>query len=135
MNKMNIMKKFILIIRDRGLLTKFINDVFNYTELHEYNYIFRIIDNNDEIIIDIYDNVSNNRFNRYIYSFIDDSYDIKIEKNDFLYIKYVSVLNIKNIDDNICKLAYLFKIEDDEMINYANSFLDNEFVEILKSII
>ena len=61
------MIKFINEIINREMLTEFIKEIFNYENLFDYNYIFRMVDKDNFIIIDIYDNVSKNRFNKYIF--------------------------------------------------------------------
>lgn len=135
MNKKNIMRDFLNEINDSKLMTKFIKNIFGYENLHDYNYLFRMIDSNDEIIVDIYDNVSDNRFNRYIFSFINKDYKMKVIEEGNVFVNYICVLNMEDSDNNLLKLAYLFKIDNNMMVNYACSFLDDIFVEILKNII
>lgn len=135
MNKKNIFKLFINRINERKLMTKFIINIFNYDNLHDYNYIFRMIDNTKEIIIDIYDNVSNHRFNRYIFSFEKTNYTYKVIEENNVFINYISIINITNENSNLEKLAYLFKLNEDEMITYANTFLNKIFTDILNEII
>lgn len=132
MNKKDIMKKFINMVINRKLFTRFINTVFEYDILRDYNYMFRIKDINNKIIIDIYDNVSVNRFNRYVFDFVSDYIDVC---DYYVTIKYIDVMNSEDGSDNLSKFSYLFKIDDHMMIDYANSFLDIEFVNILKNII
>ena len=50
-------------------------------------------------------------------------------------VNYLSILKSFDGDNNLIKLAYLFKIEDEIMIEYASTFLDIEFVDILKNIL
>ena len=64
MNRKNIMRDFINTINDNRLMTLFIKTIFGYENFFDYNYLFRMIDNDKEIIIDIYDIVSDNRINR-----------------------------------------------------------------------
>lgn len=135
MNKKNIMWEFINVINNRNLMTKFIKNIFGYKNFYDYNYLFRMIDNNDEIIIDIYDNVSDNRFNRYIFSFKDKEYEFRMIEEGNVFVSYISVLNIVCCDNNLLKLAYLFKIDKILMVDYAKNFLDNVFVEILECIL
>ena len=61
MNKEEIMYNFINKIQSRGLLTYFIAYLFDYQNFHDYNYIFRLSKENKNIIIDIYDNISNKK--------------------------------------------------------------------------
>lgn len=135
MNKKSIMWEFINVINNRNLMTKFIKNIFGYKNFYDYNYLFRMIDNNDEIIIDIYDNVSDNRFNRYIFSFNDKEYEFRMIEEGNVFVSYISVLNIVCCDNNLLKLAYLFKIDEILMVDYAKNFLDNVFVEILECIL
>jgi len=135
MNKKNMFKLFINKINDRKLMTKFIRNIFDYDKIQDYNYIFRMIDGNNEIIIDIYDNISDNRFNRYIFSFEEKDYTFKVLEEGNVFVNYISVLNMVDSDNKLEKLAYLFKLEDNEMLIYANTFLNKIFVDILKEII
>ena len=135
MNKKLIMKEFIKVINNKGFMTRLIKNMFNYKELYDNNYIFRMIDNDNEIIIDIYDNVSINRFNRYIFDYNDCNYIVKEVIEDDVFVKYISVLNISDSDDNLLKFAYLFNIDKIRMLEYANTFLDDEIVDILSLII
>lgn len=135
MNNKRVMYQFVNKINDIGLMTKFIMNIFNYSDINNNNYIVRISENDKEIIIDIYDNVSDTRFNRYIFNFIDNGEGVKKYKDDFIYITYISILNIVDSDDKIMKLCYLFKMNSDRMVQYANSFLDKEFVSLLIDII
>jgi len=134
MTKKNMFKLFINKINDRKLITKFIINIFDYEDFNDYNYIFRMIDSNNEIIIDIYDNVSDNRFNRYIFSFEEKNYTFKVLEEGNVFVNYISVMNIFDGDNKLEKLAYLFKIDDDKMLDYANTFLNKIFVDILREI-
>lgn len=135
MNKKNFMGMFINEINDKKLMTNFIRNIFRYKNFYDYNYLFRMIENDDEIIIDIYDNVTDNRFNRYIFSFSDINYSYKVIEEKNVFVNYLSILKSFDGDNNLIKLAYLFKIEDEIMIEYASTFLDKEFVDILKNIL
>ena len=135
MDKKSMLKVFISQIKDRNLLTKFIASIFGYTDFHDYNYLFRMIDNDYEVIIDIYDNVSDNRFNRYIFSFLDCDYSFKVVEEANVFVNYICVININDGLNKLEKLAYLFKIDNNKMIEYSKTFLDDVFVEILIDII
>lgn len=135
MNKKLYMKKFITIIQNRNLLTKFIMNVFDYRDLHDYNYIFRMIMDDDSIILDIYDNISDNRFNRYIFDFKSELDDIDIIQEGNVFVTKLPIKNMLDDDNKLCKLAYLFKLDNSKMIEYGKTFLDNEFVLILEEII
>ena len=135
MNKRDMLYRFIKRIERSKLLTLFIQNIFDYDNLYDYNYIFRINKEGDNLVIDIYDNVSVNRFNRYIFN-----YDNKIINNDNLcdnnvFITYINVNDVKDSNNKLYKLAYLFKLDNDNMIAHANTFLDQKIVDILKSII
>lgn len=134
MNRKNKMMDFINEINDRKMMTNFIKNLFDYENFYDYNYLFRMIEGDNEIIIDIYDNVSDNRFNRYIFSFVDNDYDMKVIEERNVFVNYISVPQVVDGDDKLLKLAYLFKLDDIEMIDYANSFLISEFVDILRNI-
>lgn len=135
MNNKNIMRKFIQKIDNSNMMTKFIKNIFDYDNFFDYNYLFRLIDTDDELIIDIYDNVSNNRFNRYIFSFVEGDFDIKIVEDNNVFVNYINVLNVVDSNNKLLKLAYLFKIDNKSMLDYASVFLDCEFVEILADIL
>lgn len=137
MNKRVLMKEFIETIDRRKLMTQFIKNMFNYQELYDYNYLFRIKEEGNMIVIDIYDNVSNNRFNRYIYRFSPGKYMIKIEEKDNVFVNYINIMNIDkdNYENNIIKLGYLFKLKKNKMIEYAHKFLSDEVVDILSEIL
>lgn len=137
MNKKVLMKEFIETIDRRKLMIQFIKNMFNYQELYDYNYLFRIKEKGNMIVIDIYDNVSNNRFNRYIYCFSPGKYMIKIEEKDNVFVNYINIMNIDkdNYENNIIKLGYLFKLKKNKMIEYAHKFLSDEVVDILSEIL
>lgn len=135
MNKMSVMIRFIEMIEESNLITDFIKNICGYKNINDYNYMFRMFSNDNEIIIDIYDNFTDNRFNRYIFNFLDCDYVVLDEIEDYLFVKYISILNIKDSDDNLYKFAYLFRLDNNMMLDYASSFLDAKFVDILKKII
>lgn len=135
MNKKDIMFRFIKKINDDKMTTNFIKNIFGYENFFDYNYLFRMINGDNEIIIDIYDNVSDNRFNRYIFFFDECDYSYYVIEEGNVFVNYISVLNIYNIDNNLLRLAKLFNIDNNDMIMYAGSFLDRVFVNMLKDII
>lgn len=135
MNRKDILKEFINEINYHGLMTKFINNIFGYKELNDYNYIFRMIDNEMELIIDIYDNVSENRFNRYVFNFESEEYDVMDTIYEDVFVKYINVIKVRDSDDKILKFAYLFRLDNKTMIKYAYTFLEPIFVDILIKII
>lgn len=129
------MLKFIKTIQNKKLLTKFIENIFDYIDLQDYNYIFRIIDDDNKIIVDIYDNISDNRFNRYIFDFNDCFGKINIIHDGNIFVTNIPIKNAIDDDYKLYKLAYLFKLDKSKMIEYSKTFLDTEFVEILMKII
>lgn len=135
MNKKNMLRDFINEINDNKMMTQFIKNIFGYENFYDYNYLFRMVDNDSELIIDIYDNVSDNRFNRYVFSFVDLGYDLKIMYEGNVFVNYISINEVLDSDNNLLKLAYLFKIDEEYMIDYGYSFLDLEFVEIIRDIL
>ncbi|MBQ2873184.1 MAG: hypothetical protein IJE89_04230 [Bacilli bacterium] len=135
MDKKNMMRDFITIINDRGLMTKFIKNIFGYNNFFNHNYIFRFIDETDKLIIDIYDNITDARFNRYIFNFNKCKHFYKKDVVNKLNIHYISISTANDSNDNLIKLAYMFKIENNKMLDYAETFLDKDFILILRNII
>ena len=129
------MYNFIKEIQRRGVLTEFIAYLFDYHDFHDYNYIFRIAQGNKEIIIDIYDNISSNRFNRYIFSFTNGEYPSKTKKIGNVFTTKIYINNIKDDNIKLHKLAYLFNLDKNSMIAYAKSFLPDIYITILNKII
>ena len=135
MNRKNIMRDFINQINDCKLMTLFIKNIFDYECFFDYNYLFRMIDGGSELIIDIYDNVSDNRFNRYIFSFDNVDYVLKIKEIENVFVNYIGVLNVIDCDNKLLKLGYLFNLDKDMMIDYARSFLPLEIIDILENVL
>lgn len=135
MNKKVILVKLMNTIKNNGLLTKFLNTVFEYNNLSDFSYIYRLTNKADRVVIDIYDNISNNRFNRYIFLFNDLKYDKRVVEENNVFVTYINVLKYKDNNNNFDKLIYLINLDKQEMIMYANTFLDKEFIEILNDII
>lgn len=135
MNKRDILFTFINTIQEKKLLTDFIINIFDYDNFHDYNYLFRMTKDETKIIIDIYDNVSDNRFNRYIFDFGISNNKTKIMEDGNVYVTYINVLKLADSDNKLYKLAYLTKLDGERMISYASTFLNQCFVNILKNII
>lgn len=135
MERKKILYEFIEKIEKDKMLTQFIINIFDYEDFHDYNYIFRLINRDDSVIMDIYDNISKNRFNRYIFSFLkgDKGYIVNEEKNVF--VNYINIPNLKDSDNKLLKFGYMFNLDDVKLIEYARTFLNNEFVEMLDNII
>lgn len=135
MNQKVLMKDFITLIEKSNLMTLFISNMFDYQNLQSYNYLFRMKEERNSLILDIYDNISNHRFNRYIFSWQAGEYDIKVTEDNNVFVTYIHIKNVTNDNNNkLLKFAHLFNIEEDEMIEYANTFLDPSLVKILKQI-
>ena len=135
MNKKAIMSRFIKKIEDRKLMTLFIKELFDYDNFNDYNYLFRMKDDNKRVIIDIYDNVSSNRFNRYIFSFTKGDYDFKLVEDKNVFVSYINILNLYDSDNKLLKLGYLFRIRKNKMIGYAKTFLTDEIVKCLEEVL
>ena len=135
MKNKKIMSEFLNSLNKNKKLTKFFKIIFNYQELYDYNYISRIINHKDYVILDIYDNVLKNRFNRYIFDFKNNDYVLKINDDDDVIVSYICIKNITNPENNLLKFGYLFKLGNNEMIEFANTFLTNDIVDILNSVI
>ena len=135
MNKKDMLYSFIKRIEKKKLLTLFIRNICGYEKLQDYNYIFRIINEDNCIIIDIYDNISDNRFNRYIFNFSNESSKNNSVNDGNVFVTYIDVNMVYDSDNKLYKLAYLTKISDDKIIEYAKSFLDSKLIDILKEII
>ncbi len=130
MNKKDLIYSFIKNIERNRLLTVFISNMFNYENLTNYNYLFRLTKTNSEVIMDIYDNISINRFNRYIFVF-DSEKEYVNKLFDGVYLTYINVKTVKNSNNKLNKLAYLLKLSKYEAIEYAKTFLDKRIVNIL----
>ena len=131
-----MMMAFLKKIKYRKLFTKFLVNVFDYRSLNDYNYIYRFQDNDSDIIIDVYDNISANRFNRYVFSFSGLEKDYLVYEKDSVFVTVISVFDSSHHSKNkIIKLAHLFSLDKDQMEEYAKTFLDVDFVKIIVEII
>lgn len=130
-----IMYDFINEVVNNNLTTKMLLEIFGYSDLKDYNYIFRVSCDDNSVIVDIYDNVSINRFNRFCFSFniLFDNFN-RVE-NENVFVTYISVYNINNLSNNIFRFAYLFSLDVGNMLEYANTFLDKSFISLLENII
>ena len=132
-NKMRMIA-FINYIEEHNIMTLFIKNLFDYRELYDYNYLFRLKVIGSNVIIDIYDNVSNNRFNRYIFNFNDEKDNYHSVNSDNVYVTYLNVLRTCDSENKLDKLAHLFSLKKREMYDYAKTFLDDIFIDILRKI-
>ena len=135
MNQKRLLMKFINVIQRKKLLTEFLADIFEYDDFHDYNYLFRMVNNDDEIIIDIYDNVSDNRFNRYVLNYNKGKIKTRVVTDNNVYVNYIDVFNIKNGVNKLYDFIYITTLDKDKIIIYANTVLKSKFVNILKEII
>lgn len=135
MNKKVLFARYIRLIKRERELTNFIAYIFCYNDFYDYNYIFRLSEKKDRVVIDIYDNISDNRFNRYVFIFNNCSLNNKVIEENNVFITYININNLKDGDNKLYKLAYLFKLDKIEMIKYANTFLEYKYIELLKRII
>lgn len=136
MNNKLYMFRFLSNIQKSNLLTDFIKNIFNYNELHDYNYIFRMSNADNKIIIDIYDNISDHRFNRYIFDFNDEKTGVSTIREGNVFVTKIPIKNMSSDDNNkLYKLAYLFSLDSSLMIEYSKTFLDSKFVIILNEIL
>ena len=132
-NKMRMIA-FINYIEEHNIMTLFIKNLFDYRELYDYNYLFRLKVIGSNVIIDIYDNVSNNRFNRYIFNFNDEKDNYHSVNSDNVYVTYLNVFKTNDSENKLDKLAHLFSLKKREMYDYAKTFLDDIFIDILRKI-
>lgn len=136
-NKKEFLREFINKISSKSsLLTMFIRDIFDYKNFYDYSYLFRMKEEDNSIIFDIYDNVSDNRFNRYIFIFDSGKYDIKTVEECNVFVTNIYVHSVREGNDSkLLKFAYLLNLEYDEMERYASLFLSKKIVEVLVRII
>ena len=135
MNKKDMMFAFIKRIENEHKLTLFIKNIFDYKNFNDYNYIFRVINEDNFVIMDIYDNVTENRFNRYIFDFNIDKYDVKCKCINNVFVTMINIFNMDDSDNKLYKLAFLFSDKNNDLIKYANTFLEKTFIDILDDII
>lgn len=135
MNKRILMGKYIRKIKRTKELTSFIAFIFDYDNFNDYNYIFRMKEEDNRIIIDIYDNISDNRFNRYIFNFNNSNLKSRVVKEGNVFVNYINISSLNDCNNKLYKFGYLFKLDKDKMVEYANSFLDKKYVDILVSIL
>lgn len=135
MEKEVLLYEFLNNIKKNNKLTLFFKIVFDYDILYDYNYISRFFIEKNSLIIDIYDNVLDNRFNRYIFDFNNNSDTFNNKIDDYVRVTTINVNSIYDIDNNMMKLAYLFSDNCYNMNEYAKTFMPPEIVDILNNII
>ncbi len=132
MTKKNDMYIFLKKIEAKKLMTFFLIDIFNYIDFNDYNYISRICKKRAAVILDVYDNVTDNRFNRYWFDFSKNNQKYFVKETNNVFVTHINILSNNETSNNLFKLAYLFKISYKERVEYAKSFLRKEIVNILK---
>lgn len=138
MTNKDLMYKFISNIYHEGLITKFLKLILNYHNLSDINYIFRISLVDDTVIMDVFDNISDNRFNRYFFEFKKGKNSFVVNELDNVFVTKIKVLSLSKkypLDNNLLRLAYLFKHRPSRMIKYAKTFLSDDFIVILAKLI
>lgn len=138
MNNKSLMYNFIKELEKENLITIFICNILKYQELNDYNYMFRVKEETTNIIIDIYDNISINRFNRYIFHFSNSKNKsvISINEENNVFVTDIFVFNSSpDSNNNLIKLAYLFNINKKEMSKYSQTFLSKNITEVLNKLI
>ncbi len=117
-------------IMNKGLLNNFVNEIFGYNfSDKEHVYIqYKLVNNN--IVLNIYDNVNDNRFKAYIFT-----KDNTPDKNNIIYINVNNCYNeyLKGKYNNkICLLGTLLLVKDrNEIIKIINLLFDNKIKDIL----
>ncbi len=131
MKNKKIMSDFLNSLIKYNKLTEFFKIIFNYKVLNDYNYISRFMNKKDSIIIDIYDNIMHNRFNRYILYYVNKEYSINIKSEGDVIVTSICINANYDINNNLMKFAYLFSKNNKDIIKYAKTFLPNDIVNIL----
>ncbi len=121
---------FLKRIFDRKLMTKFLINIFDYEGLEDFNYISRVSMKEDMVILDVYDNITDNRFNRYCFDFNAKAKSFFNNLKNDVFVTKIAVLNIKEKKDKLIKLAYLFNLSYEKRIKYAKTFLDDVFINL-----
>lgn len=138
MDRKEIFRQILINLMNKGYLNEFISITFNYN-LEDNDFIYaqyKIIDNN--VMLDIFDNNKENRFNAYI--FVEDSENILIEKEinkdasiTYLYIDncYKKYKEKKRIS-NLLKLSASFRVKD---IKELKNLIKNMYPKEIENII
>lgn len=129
-----VMFNYINEIDKKNLVTKMLVETFDYVELEDHNYIFRVSSDETSVIMDVYDNVTVNRFNRFYFSFNVNSIDHYQKEANNVFETWINVFKC-NESKNIFKFAHLFTLDTNDMIKYAESFLSNEFISLLEEVL
>ena len=138
MTNLELMYNFILKIYEDELTTEFLKQIFNYKNFSEINYIFRVSLKKKMVVIDIFDNISRNRFNRYFFEFKRAKKQYVVTECDNVFISKIKVFSLSKkqvLNNNLLKLGYLFKLPSSKMIAYAKTFLNEDLVNLLTNIL
>ena len=130
-----IMAAYLRSLNNKNKLIKLLKIFFGYKDIKKDNYLVRLYEDDDRVVMDIYDNINNNRFNRYIFDFKNNLGTIVREYRTNVYITEIYVRTINKINKLILKFAYIFKLKDEEMSEYAKKILPKELLTPLLDII
>ena len=138
MDRKEVFRQILIELMNQGLLNDFISIVFDYDlTVNDFIYAqYKIVDNN--VILNIFDNNSANRFKAYI--FVEESNKVAIEKevdNDamvtYLYLDncYKQYKTTKKTS-NLIKLAVSFRVETkEEFDNLIKDIFPKEIEKII----
>ena len=132
-----VLSEFLYSLEEEKKLTKFLKIIFKYKVLHDYNYISRIVVNDKSVILDVYDNILENRFNRYIFDFENKNYIYNVDDKEDVFVTSICInITEDNIyGNNLLIFAYIFKLDTKNMIGYAKEIFTNDIVSILEKVI
>ncbi len=133
-----VLSEFLYSLEEEKKLTKFLKIIFKYKVLHDYNYISRIVVSKESVILDIYDNILENRFNRYIFDFENKNYIYNVDDKDDVFVTSICINNLTEDNiygNNLLRVAYIFKLDTKNMIGYAKEIFTNDIVSILEKVI
>ena len=118
-------------IMHAGLLNDFVNLIFDYNLKNDEEVYIQYKIASGNIILNIFDNCNNNRFNGYIFSnnnFIDDKNSITCIDVNEAYKKYKNGTSNKN---TILIGALLKSNDENEKIHIINLLFDGKMKEII----
>jgi hypothetical protein len=130
-----IMAAYLRSLNNKNKLIKLLKIFFGYKDIKKDNYLVRLYEDDDRVVMDIYDNINDNRFNRYIFDFKNTLGIIVREYRTNVYITEIYIRTINKTNKLILKFAYIFKLKDEEMNGYAKNILPKELLTPLLDII
>ena len=98
----------------------------------------RIVVNDKSVILDVYDNILENRFNRYIFDFKNKNYIYNVDDKEDVFVTSICINNLTEDNiygNNLLRFAYIFKLDTKNMIGYAKEIFTNDIVSILEKVI